>query len=113
MTRSASYRSHQSCMLTGVSLSSGAAPPAPPCSVWCGGRRRPVAQPHHFTKGCVVKTPARQQGVRLIPHLYSHSPPEILHFSYGGFGGGQQGALTAWITQHCKTVPASSWQSSS
>ena len=32
---------------------------------------------------------------------------------FGGFGGGQQGALTTWVTQHCKTVPTSLWQSSS
>ncbi|HYA99555.1 MAG TPA: glycosyltransferase family 39 protein [Ktedonobacteraceae bacterium] len=32
----------------------------------------------------------------------------------GGFGfGGQQGALTAWVTQYCKAVPASKWQASS
>ncbi len=29
----------------------------------------------------------------------------------GGFGG-QQGALTSWVTQHCTVVPASQWQSS-
>jgi len=31
----------------------------------------------------------------------------------GGFGGGQQSALTSWVTQHCKTVSTSLWQSSS
>jgi 4-amino-4-deoxy-L-arabinose transferase-like glycosyltransferase len=31
----------------------------------------------------------------------------------GGFGfGGQQSALTSWVTQHCTAVPASQWQSS-
>ena len=30
----------------------------------------------------------------------------------GGFGGGQQSALTSWVTQHCTVVPASQWQSS-
>jgi 4-amino-4-deoxy-L-arabinose transferase-like glycosyltransferase len=29
----------------------------------------------------------------------------------GGFGGGQQAALTTWVTQHCKTVPTNLWQS--
>jgi 4-amino-4-deoxy-L-arabinose transferase-like glycosyltransferase len=29
----------------------------------------------------------------------------------GGFGG-QQSALTSWVTQHCTVVPASQWQSS-
>jgi 4-amino-4-deoxy-L-arabinose transferase-like glycosyltransferase len=29
----------------------------------------------------------------------------------GGFGG-QQSALTSWVTQHCTVVPASKWQSS-
>src|SRR5438128_215565 len=34
--------------------------------------------------------------------------------SGGGFGGfgGQQSSLTTWVTQHCKTVPASQWQTS-
>ena len=31
----------------------------------------------------------------------------------GGFGGGQQGALTTWVTQHCKVVPANLWQPAS
>ncbi len=31
----------------------------------------------------------------------------------GGFGGGSQSTLTSWVTQNCKVVPASSWQSSS
>jgi len=30
----------------------------------------------------------------------------------GGFGG-QQSALTTWVTQHCKTVPTNLWQSAS
>jgi hypothetical protein len=31
----------------------------------------------------------------------------------GGGGGGSQSTLTSWITQNCKVVSASSWQSSS
>src|SRR5579875_949989 len=31
----------------------------------------------------------------------------------GGFGGGQQAALTTWVTQHCKAVPTNLWQSAS
>jgi 4-amino-4-deoxy-L-arabinose transferase-like glycosyltransferase len=31
----------------------------------------------------------------------------------GGFGGGQQGALTTWVTQHCKVVPTNVWQPAS
>ena len=31
----------------------------------------------------------------------------------GGFGGGQQGALMTWVTQHCKTVPTNLWQPAS
>ena len=31
----------------------------------------------------------------------------------GGFGGGQQGALTTWVAQHCKTVPTNLWQPAS
>ncbi len=34
-------------------------------------------------------------------------------FAGPGFGGGQQGALTSWVTQHCKTVPSNLWQSAS
>jgi 4-amino-4-deoxy-L-arabinose transferase-like glycosyltransferase len=29
----------------------------------------------------------------------------------GGFGAGQQGALSTWVTQHCNAVPANLWQS--
>ncbi len=29
----------------------------------------------------------------------------------GGIGGGQQGALTTWVTQHCTVVPTNLWQS--
>jgi len=29
----------------------------------------------------------------------------------GGIGGGQQGALTTWVTQHCTAVPTNLWQS--
>jgi len=31
----------------------------------------------------------------------------------GGFGGGQQGTLTTWVTQHCKVVPTNLWQPAS
>nr|MBA2680673.1 glycosyltransferase family 39 protein [Ktedonobacteraceae bacterium] len=31
----------------------------------------------------------------------------------GGFGGGQQSALTTYVTKHCTTVPAKDWQTSS
>jgi 4-amino-4-deoxy-L-arabinose transferase-like glycosyltransferase len=34
-------------------------------------------------------------------------------FAGPGFGGGQQGALTAWVTQHCKAVPSNLWQPAS
>jgi 4-amino-4-deoxy-L-arabinose transferase-like glycosyltransferase len=42
-----------------------------------------------------------------IPQQYRNR----LRGGFGGFGGGQQGALTTWVTQHCKTVPANLWQS--
>jgi 4-amino-4-deoxy-L-arabinose transferase-like glycosyltransferase len=32
---------------------------------------------------------------------------------FGGFGNGRQSALTTWVTQHCITVPAKQWQSTS
>ena len=34
-------------------------------------------------------------------------------FAGPGFGGGQQGVLTSWVTQHCKTVPSNLWQPAS
>jgi 4-amino-4-deoxy-L-arabinose transferase-like glycosyltransferase len=58
-------------------------------------------------------------GGQLPPDILDRIPEEFRDRprgdfgGFGGFGGGQQGALTTWITQHCKTVPASSWQSSS
>ena len=32
---------------------------------------------------------------------------------FGGFGGGRQNTLTTWVTQHCTTIPANLWQSTS
>ena len=34
-------------------------------------------------------------------------------FAGPGFGGGQQGTLTSWVVQHCKTVPSNLWQPAS
>jgi len=49
-----------------------------------------------------------------IPSQVSNQIPTQTR-SGGGFGGfgGQQSSLTTWVTQHCKTVPASQWQTSS
>lgn len=34
-------------------------------------------------------------------------------FAGPGARGGQQGALSSWVTQHCKAVPSNVWQSAS
>jgi 4-amino-4-deoxy-L-arabinose transferase-like glycosyltransferase len=60
-------------------------------------------------------------GSRQIPQQILNQLPEQIRNAiesgtgggFGGFGGGQQAALTTWVTQHCKTVPTSLWQSSS
>src|SRR5437763_8616986 len=38
---------------------------------------------------------------------------QVKYFLINGSGGGSQSALIAWITQNCKVVPSSQWQSSS
>lgn len=57
-------------------------------------------------------------GGRQIPPQFLEQLPEQFQDlngdSSGGGGGfgGQQSALTSWVTQHCTVVPASQWQSS-
>jgi len=56
------------------------------------------------------------RGGQLPPQILDQIPQQFrnrLQGGFGGFGGGQQGALTTWVIQHCKTVPASLWQTSS
>ena len=56
---------------------------------------------------------ARQQ---LPPQILNQIPEQFrnrLRQGGFGFGGGQQSALTTWVTQHCTTVPARLWQSAS
>jgi 4-amino-4-deoxy-L-arabinose transferase-like glycosyltransferase len=64
------------------------------------------------------------RGRQLPPQILDQVPQQFRNFLQGrqggqggpggfGFGGGQQGALTSWVTQHCKVVPASQWQTSS
>ncbi len=53
---------------------------------------------------------ARQQ---LPPQILDQIPEQFRDRFRGGFGEGQQSALTTWVTQHCTTVPASLWQSPS
>jgi 4-amino-4-deoxy-L-arabinose transferase-like glycosyltransferase len=53
---------------------------------------------------------------QLTPQILDQIPQQFrnrIQNGTGGFGGGQQNALTTWVTQHCKTVPTSLWQSSS
>ena len=55
-------------------------------------------------------------GRQLPPQILDRIPEQFrnrLRNGAAGFGGGQQNALTAWVTQHCSTVPASLWQSAS
>ena len=49
---------------------------------------------------------------QLPPQILDRIPEQFRNRPQGGFGG-QQSALTTWVTQHCKTVPTSLWQSSS
>ncbi len=56
------------------------------------------------------------RGGQLPPQILDRIPQQFrnrLQGGFGGFGGGQQGALTTWVIQQCKTVPASLWQTSS
>jgi hypothetical protein len=56
------------------------------------------------------------RGGQLPPQILDQIPQQFRNRpqgGFGGFGGGQQGALTTWVIQHCKTVPASLWQTSS
>jgi 4-amino-4-deoxy-L-arabinose transferase-like glycosyltransferase len=50
-----------------------------------------------------------QQVLNQIPQQFRN------RLQQGGFpfGGGQQAALTTWVTQHCTPVPAKLWQSAS
>ena len=48
-----------------------------------------------------------------LPTQILNQIPEQFRNSLGNGFGGQQGALTAWVTQHCATVPTSLWQSTS
>jgi len=56
-------------------------------------------------------------GGRQIPPQFLDQIPEqfrdFIREGSGGRGGigGQQSALTSWVTQHCTVVPASQWQS--
>jgi 4-amino-4-deoxy-L-arabinose transferase-like glycosyltransferase len=53
-------------------------------------------------------------GGRQIPPQFLEQLPEQFQDRLGGQGGfgGQQSALTSWVTQNCTVVPASQWQSS-
>ncbi len=55
-------------------------------------------------------------GRHLPPQILDRIPEQFRDRARGAFGGGgfgQQGALTTWVTQHCKVVPTSLWQPSS
>lgn len=53
-------------------------------------------------------------GQQIPPQILDQIPQQYRNFARNGFGGfgGQQSALTTWVTQHCSTVPTSVWQSS-
>ena len=59
------------------------------------------------------------RGRQLPPQILDQIPQQFRNRLQGGpggggfGGGGQQGALTTWVTQHCKTVPSSQWQTAS
>jgi 4-amino-4-deoxy-L-arabinose transferase-like glycosyltransferase len=50
-------------------------------------------------------------GRHLPPQILDRIPEQFRDRARGGFS--QQGALTTWVTQHCKVVPTSLWQPSS
>jgi hypothetical protein len=55
-------------------------------------------------------------GRQLPPQILNRIPQQFrnrLQGGFGGFGGGQQSALTTWVTQHCSKVPARLWRSAS
>ncbi len=59
---------------------------------------------------------APRVGRQLPPQILDQIPEQFrnrLRQGGFGFGGGSQGALTTWVTQHCTTVPARLWQSAS
>jgi 4-amino-4-deoxy-L-arabinose transferase-like glycosyltransferase len=59
------------------------------------------------------------RGRQLPPQILDQIPQQFRNRLQGGpggggfGGGGQQGALTTWVTQHCKVVPSSQWQPAS
>jgi len=59
------------------------------------------------------------RGGQIPPQILDQIPQQFRNRAQGGpggfgfGGGGQQGALTTWVTQHCTVVPASQWQTSS
>jgi 4-amino-4-deoxy-L-arabinose transferase-like glycosyltransferase len=52
---------------------------------------------------------------QLPPQILDQIPPQFRNAARNGFAGfgGQQSALTSYVSQHCSTVPASEWQSTS
>ena len=56
-----------------------------------------------------------RQRPQLPSQLLAHIPQQFRNRTqgFGGFGNGQQSALTTWVMQHCTTVPAKQWQSTS
>ena len=56
-----------------------------------------------------------QQILNQIPQQFRSQVQQALkNGAFAGPGGfGPQSALTAWVTQHCKTVPTNLWESAS
>lgn len=63
----------------------------------------------------LLSTPRASQ--QLAQQFLSQVPAQfrnrLQQGGFGGFGRGQQSALTTWVTQHCTAVPANLWQSTS
>jgi 4-amino-4-deoxy-L-arabinose transferase-like glycosyltransferase len=63
----------------------------------------------------LLSTPraSQQQAQQFLAQIPAQFRNRLQQGGFGGFGRGQQSALTTWVTQHCTAVPAKLWQSTS
>ena len=63
----------------------------------------------------LLSTPraSQQQAQQFLAQVPAQFRNRLQQGGFGGFGRGQQSALTTWVTQHCTAVPANLWQSTS
>ncbi len=54
----------------------------------------------------------QQLSTQPLPQIHQQFSNQAQNMFRGFFNGQQQSALTTWVTQHCATVPAKLWQSS-